>query len=59
MDDKLLDIQELCSWLGVSQSTIYHWTAAREIPFVKVGRLMRFSKPDIESWLRDRKVEVV
>jgi hypothetical protein len=31
----------------------------RKIPFVKIGRLVRFDLPEIEAWIAERKVPVL
>jgi excisionase family DNA binding protein len=52
---KLLNIQQLSDLLNIKIKTIYDWTHKGEIPFIKVGRLLRFNNDDIEKWLRERK----
>ena len=55
----LISITELAKRLGVSINTIYSWVNQRKIPYVKMGRLLRFDLNDIEKWVTDKKVEVV
>lgn len=43
-DEKLLTKQELAEFLQVSVKTIDKWVSLNEIPYFKVGRLVRFSK---------------
>jgi len=57
--EKFIDIKELSDKLGVEVSTIYKWTHKRKIPFVHVGKLVRFSESDVMSWLRQRTVTPV
>lgn len=38
--------------------TVYGWTSRREIPFIKLGRLLRFDREVIEAWLAAKKVPV-
>jgi excisionase family DNA binding protein len=54
----LLTPAQLCEWLGVSMKTVYGWTSRREIPFIKLGRLLRFDREVIEAWLAAKKVPV-
>jgi excisionase family DNA binding protein len=35
----------------VSKATILAWTLKRTIPFIKLGRSVRFSEPAIEEWI--------
>ena len=53
---KLLSIGELASYLGVKVNTLYSWVHTRRIPYIKVGRLVRFSNKEIDKWLMQFKV---
>ncbi len=55
--DKLLTIDELAEVLSVKKSTIYQWVHLGLIPHIKMGRLLRFKKEDIEKWLLSKQVE--
>lgn len=48
---KLLDIKEVSELIGISPSTIYKMTHKKRIPFVKVGRLVKFEPAKIIEWL--------
>lgn len=49
----LLTVEEMASFLKVSPKTIYDWVPKSEIPFIKVGRLVRFSSREVlEHFLR-------
>lgn len=50
----LLTVPEMADQLGVSVHTVYSWVAQRRLPFLKVGRLLRFDARAIESWLREQ-----
>lgn len=59
MDD-LIGVTELGKYLGgVSKDWIYQRTAGNEIPFVKVGRMIKFRRSDIDRWLSTRSVPAV
>ena len=50
--DDLMGVVELSKYLGgVSRDWIYQRTAGNEIPFVKVGRMIKFRRCDIDRWL--------
>ncbi len=55
--DKLLTIDELAEALSVKKSTIYQWVHLGLIPYIKVGRLLRFKEGNIQKWLISRQVE--
>ena len=50
---KLLTITDLASLLQVSPQSIRKWIFQRSIPFVKVGRLIRFKPSEIDRWLNE------
>jgi len=51
---ELLGTREASEFLGISRNTLYEWIAQRKVPHLKVGRLVKFRKEDLESWLRQR-----
>lgn len=53
----MMDIHELAEKLGMSVSGLYTWVNQNKIPFVKVGRLVRFDSEDIDEWLDEKKVK--
>lgn len=54
--DPLFNTPEAAEYLGVSQDTLSVWRCVGRynIPFVKVGRLVRYRKSDLDSWLESR-----
>lgn len=47
----LLTIDDLSALLNVKVKTLYSMVHRSEIPFIKVGRLLRFNREQIEIWL--------
>lgn len=43
----LLTISELAALLKVPKKTIYYWVCRREIPYLKMGRHLRFQPVDV------------
>lgn len=56
--ERLIDISEVSSRLGISIKTIYGWVHMRKIPFIKTGRLVRFDQQDIARWIEQNKVRM-
>lgn len=54
---KLIDINQLAEYIGVSTHTIYLWVSQRKIPYVKLGRNLRFRVDDIEQWIEENLYE--
>ena len=52
--ERLWDIEDVASYLGIPLSSVYKMTARRSrnpIPHLKVGGRLRFRKADIDAWL--------
>ena len=47
----LLTIREAAQYLAVSVSTLYGWVWQRRIPFVKIGRTVRFDPHDLAAFI--------
>ncbi len=48
---RLLDVQEVATFTGLSASTLYTMVSQRRIPYVKVGRLTKFDPALLEEWI--------
>jgi excisionase family DNA binding protein len=57
MPSHLMTVQEAAQFLSVSVSTLYGWAWQRKIPFVKVGRALRFDRADLERFIRANRFE--
>lgn len=50
-DNILLNMKEASTLLGIRQWTLYNWVSRRKIPYVKCGKLTKFSKAKLLSWI--------
>ncbi len=50
----ILTIKELAEHLKVNERTIYRLASAKKIPAFKVGGSWRFSRIDIDRWIREQ-----
>ena len=57
MNKRLININELSQYIGLSTSTIYSWVSQRRIPFVKCGRLTKFDLQRIDDWIKESSVK--
>lgn len=57
--DQLLRPNEAAGMLGISRGTLYNWTYQRRIPAVKLGRTLRFSRLELERYIREHKQPAV
>ena len=46
--------KELAKILNVKESTIRSWVFKKEIPHVKINRLVRFPESAIKQWLKGK-----
>lgn len=53
--EPLLDAEAAARLLSVKPSWIYEAVRSRRIPHVKIGRHIRFLRPDLEDWILDRR----
>jgi len=49
---RMLTIEQICEWLNITERHVRKLVEREAIPYRKVGRLLRFSEPEIEEWTR-------
>jgi excisionase family DNA binding protein len=52
---RLITVQAAAEYLSVSVSTLYGWVYQRRIPFVKVGRALRFDLGDLDRFIEENR----
>ena len=50
-NENLLTIGQLSEYLSINPKTLYYKVESGEIPYYKIGHLVRFKKSEIEVWL--------
>ena len=53
---RLLNIKEAARFLGTTDKTLYTKVWRREIPFIKLGRSVRFDVRDLEALIERSRV---
>jgi excisionase family DNA binding protein len=56
-NNKLLTIDELATYLAVRKSYIYNNIGL--FPHLKIGKLLRFRKEDVDNWLKTFEVQPI
>jgi excisionase family DNA binding protein len=51
-ESDILTIVEVANYLKVAERTVYRLAAAKKLPAFKVGGAWRFSRAEIDSWIR-------
>lgn len=57
MARRLLDIREVATYTGLSIHTLYTMVSQRRIPFVKLGRLTKFDRYELDRWIAAHSVK--
>ena len=55
--NRLMTIRDAAKYLATSVSTLYGWVYQRRIPFVKVGRALRFDRADLDRFIESNRVQ--
>jgi predicted DNA-binding transcriptional regulator AlpA len=54
-DDRLMAPLDVSEVLGVPTATLANWRSASQgPPFLRVGRHVRYRRPDLEEWIEER-----
>lgn len=53
-DNSIVTLGDAADDLKVTERTIYRQAGAKQIPAFKVGGSWRFSKADIDGWIKDQ-----
>ncbi|MBL8041978.1 MAG: excisionase family DNA-binding protein [Nitrospira sp.] len=53
---RLISIKEAAAYTGLSIHTVYTMVSQRRIPFVKMGRLVKFDVALLDTWIKQRTV---
>lgn len=56
----ILNFEEACKYIGVSDSLLYKLTAAKEVPHYKPrGKKLYFKREEIDEWLLQNKHDAI
>lgn len=59
IDGEILTIKEVAEYLKVTERTIYRLAAVKKIPAFKVGGAWRFSRADIDGWIKRQSMDAL
>jgi excisionase family DNA binding protein len=51
----LLTAPQAAAYLSISERLLWSLTQRGELPAVKIGRAVRYHRPDLEAWIEARK----
>ena len=60
MNERLLTTREAAELLGIKENTLTIWrnTDRQHIPYIKIGRTIRYKRSDLVNYLNDRTANV-
>jgi excisionase family DNA binding protein len=53
---ELIDVEAVATWLGVEIVFVRRLIAERRIPFLKIGKFIRFDPSEVARWIDDQRV---
>ena len=53
---RLMSVKEAAAYVGLSPHTVYAMVNQRRIPYVKVGRLVKFDQAMLDAWLKQHTI---
>lgn len=54
MTERLLSVVEVAAFLGVKRDTVYKLIDRNGLPGVKVGRLWKFRREQVNEWVNEQ-----
>jgi excisionase family DNA binding protein len=51
LDNDIMTLEEVASYLKLKPQTIYTWAQEKKIPAAKLGKEWRFKKSIIDEWI--------
>lgn len=58
LERRYVNIKELAEYLGIKHGTVYAWVCYKKIPYIKMGRLVKFDLRRIDEWVSQQAVEM-
>ena len=51
MENRWLSVDEIGDYLGIKRDTVYKWISEKGMPAHKIGRLWKFKKEQVDTWV--------
>ncbi len=59
LEKRYLGMVECSEYIGVTKGTLYAWVSRKRIPYIKIGKLVKFDLKEIEHWVRVRRIKEI
>ena len=53
---RLIGVQEAARYIGISFTTLYKGVSQRKIPYIKMGKLVKFDPIKLDEWIKQQTV---
>ena len=53
---RLMSVNDAAAYTGLSPHTIYTMVSGKRIPYIKVGRLVKFDEAMLQAWIKQHTV---
>ena len=57
MERRYIGVKELAEYLGLRVGTLYVWVCQRKIPYIKMGRLVKFDLLEVNKWVGRKQIK--
>lgn len=54
-EEKWISIEDAANHLGVTKDTIRNWIKKTDIPAHKIGKLWKFKRSELDTWVKSGK----
>ena len=54
---EFLNVDDLSEYLSIKKSTVYSLAESGDLPCFKIGRLIRFRRDEVETWIEEHRKE--
>ena len=53
LEDRWLSMDEICTYLGVSNDTVYKWIGKFSMPAHRMGHRWKFKTTEVDTWVKE------
>ncbi len=55
INDSWISLEDAANYLGVKKETVRSWIKKTDIPAHKIGKLWKFKKSELDTWVKSGK----
>lgn len=59
MERRFYNAKEIAFYMGMSEDAVRKWALRGQIPFVKLGKSLRFDMIKIEAWIKSKECSYI